>query len=310
MIGLDTNWGAVELRHLAAFRAVARSGSFWDAGELLDSSQSTISQQVAALEGHVGERLLERSRGRRGVALTEAGRLLLVHAESIMARLNAARADIEALAVGEAGQLRVGALQSVANRILPDLMRVFAETLPGVSVELLESGQVEHLLDMVEAGGLDVALVNHPVRDGPFDVVELMKDPWMLMAPRDSDLARQDGPIRLSDIAGAGLVSYYTLPPTLSSQLISRGCRVVVRSDDNNTIQRMVGAGVGIAIAPRLAVDERDPAVVVRELGWQVAPRLLVLCIHRNRYRSKAFETFVDLARRASREVERSDDSE
>lgn len=307
---METNWAAVELRHLAAFRAVAKNGSFWDAGEALDSSQSTVSQQVAALEQHVGERLLERSRGRRGVTLTEAGEVLLVHCESIMARLNAARADLEALAGGEAGHLRVGALQSVANRILPDLMRDFASALPGISVELLESGEVENLLDMVEGGDLDVALVNHPVREGPFEVLELMKDPWMLLLPKDSPLASQGAPVRLPDIAGARLVSYYSLPPTLNSQLMSRGCEVIVRSDDNNTIQRMVGAGVGIAIAPRLAVDERDPAVAVRELGWQVPPRLLVLCVHRDRYRSRAVESFMELARQASREVGTRDGSE
>src|SRR3954467_96461 len=85
-------WLGVELRHLAALQAVAREGSFGGAAVALGDSQSAVSQQIAALERIVGERLVERPGGPRPVSLTDAGKLLLGHAEGIVARLQTAPA--------------------------------------------------------------------------------------------------------------------------------------------------------------------------------------------------------------------------
>src|SRR5439155_4047 len=119
----------VELRHLAALEAVATEGTFGRAAEKLGYTQSAVSQQIATLERIVGERLVERPGGPRPVTLTEAGRILLGHAESIVARLQAAQADLAALASGEAGSLHVGTFQSVGAKILPEVMRRFRAAL-------------------------------------------------------------------------------------------------------------------------------------------------------------------------------------
>lgn len=115
----------VEVRHLAALRAVAREGSFGGAALALGYTQSAVSQQIATLERAVGERLVERPGGPRRVSLTEAGAVLLRHAERIVAGMEAAWADVRAVASGEAGEIRVGTYQSVGARILPDVMRDF-----------------------------------------------------------------------------------------------------------------------------------------------------------------------------------------
>src|SRR5213080_4624492 len=106
-------WLGIELRHLIALEAVSREGSFGRAATSLGYTQSAVSQQIATLERIVGERLLERPGGPRAVSLTEAGELLLRHAEAIVARLDAARADMASLRAGETGVLRVGTYQSV-----------------------------------------------------------------------------------------------------------------------------------------------------------------------------------------------------
>src|SRR4051795_10049645 len=103
----------IELRHLVALQAIAEHGSFGRAAKALGYTQSAISQQVAALERAVGGRVIEGPGGPKPVTLTEAGELLLRHAEAIVARLKAAQADLAAFAAGAAGPLRVGTYQSV-----------------------------------------------------------------------------------------------------------------------------------------------------------------------------------------------------
>src|SRR5205823_7005645 len=109
----------VELRHFLALEAVSREGTFGKAAGALGYTQSAVSQQIAALERIVGQRLVERPGGPKPVSLTEAGRLLLTHAEAIAARISAAQADLNALGAGEAGTLRVGVFQSGGQRTLP-----------------------------------------------------------------------------------------------------------------------------------------------------------------------------------------------
>src|SRR5438477_346630 len=115
------SWLGVEVRHLAALQALAAEHSFGRAARRLGYTQSAVSQQIATLERIVGERLVERPGGPRPVSLTEAGELLLRHAESIVARLKAAQADLHALRAGEVGTRRVGVFQSVGARVLPGL---------------------------------------------------------------------------------------------------------------------------------------------------------------------------------------------
>src|SRR5919197_6056569 len=117
-------WLGVEVRHLAALRAVAEEGTFGAAALKLGYAQSAISAQIAALERYVGRRLFDRPGGSRPVTLTRAGELLLAHAEAIMTRLSAARIDLESLADEDvAGPLRVGTFQSVASTILPLILQ-------------------------------------------------------------------------------------------------------------------------------------------------------------------------------------------
>src|SRR5258708_1943376 len=97
------NWDDLELRQLVALQTIAEAGSFWAAADRLHCSASALSQQIAPLERLVGHRLIDRSRGRRSVALTEPGRLLLRHAEAIVARLRAVHADLAAFSDGAAG---------------------------------------------------------------------------------------------------------------------------------------------------------------------------------------------------------------
>src|SRR6266699_4202275 len=99
-------WLGIDLRHLAALEAVGRTGSFGRAARELGYTQSAVSQQIAQLERIVGQRLFHRPGGPRPVEATEAGLLLLRHADASVGQIDAARADMAALAEGAAGTRR------------------------------------------------------------------------------------------------------------------------------------------------------------------------------------------------------------
>src|SRR5438105_2531906 len=185
------SWLGVELRHLAALEAVAQTGAFGRAAERLGYTQSAISQQIATLERIVGERLVERPGGPRPIALTEAGRLLLRHASSIVARLQAAQADLHALRAGEAGTIRVGTFQSAGARVMPEIMRRFTERWRHVDVTLVEIDD-DAIAAAIERGEIDVGFVLLPVGDHPLDAVELLRDPYVLVVPAGSPLADEE----------------------------------------------------------------------------------------------------------------------
>ncbi len=293
-------WLGVEIRHLAALDAIAERGSFGAAANHLGYTQSAISQQIATLEKVVGQRLVDRPGGPRKVSLTEAGELLLRHAQAIVARLAAAQADLTALADGEAGTLRIGTFQSVGSRMVPTLVRRFHDAWPRVQVRLTESHDDDDILRMVEAGELDLVFTVMPIPDGPLDAVELMRDPYLLVVRAGSPLAVRDKPPTMRELEGEPIISYRNCRATtqIEQHIGSRGREldVVFRSDDNGTVQAMVAAGMGMAIMPALALDPNDPEVVAVQPNPPFPPRIIALAWHRDRYRSAAAQAFVELS--------------
>ncbi len=295
------SWLGLELRHLIALKAIAEEGTFGRAAASLGYTQSAISQQIAMLERIVGQKLIDRPGGPKQVSLTESGELLLRHADAIAARLQAAHADLAALDAGDAGPLRIGTYQSVGARVLPRLFREFSGQWPDVEITLQESADDRDLIHLVEDGELDLTFVILPIDPGPYETVELFRDPYVLVVPAGSALASRDRAPSLRELVEHPLISNRTCRTTqrVEERLrhAGRAPHIAFRSDDNGTVQGLVAAGVGIAIVPRLTVDETDDAIRVVDLADRVPPRLIGIAWHRDRHRTRAAEAFVELAR-------------
>lgn len=290
-------WLGLDLRHLVALKAIADEGSFGRAAGKLGYTQSAVSQQIATLERIVGLRLVERPGGPRPVSLTEAGRILLRHAEAIQARLLAAKADMSALEAGDAGRLRVGTFQSVGTKIIPTLLRRFSESHPDVEIVLRESQNEAELLEMIERGELDLTFWTLPVGPGPYETLELLRDPYVLIVPAGSPLATGARTPTLKEIVLQPLIGFNrcNAMDQVESQLAAAGRapNFVFRSDNNGTVQGLVGAGVGVSVAPRLTVEPDDPSVEVIDLQGRIPPRVIGLVWHHDRHRSPAAEAFI-----------------
>ena len=301
LISPGDTFSTIELRHLRALLAVGRTRSFSRAAAQLGYAQSAVSQQIAALERAVGMTLVDRPGGPRAVSLTEAGRVLTFHAERVVNRLAVARGDLAALAAGEAGTLRVGTFQSVGARLLPDALRRFRQAWPGVRIRLVEDQRERALLDMVLAGDLDLAFALTRGIDPRFAYVDLVEDPWVLLAPPDSPLQGLE-PVPFDALSGIALVEWVTGGhlSDVHARLASLGVApdVVFRTDDNQTLQHFVSAGLGHAIVGDLVVERGNvewPTHIL-QLEPGLEPRRIGAVWARDRTRTRAAEAFVATA--------------
>ena len=119
-----------------------------------------------------------------------------------------------ALDAGDAGPLRIGTYQSVGARVLPELLREFCAGWPQVDVTLQESADDRDLIRLVEQGDLDLSFVVMPLDPGPYEVVELFRDPYVLVVPAGSPLASRDRPPSLRELLDHPLISNRTCRTT------------------------------------------------------------------------------------------------
>jgi DNA-binding transcriptional LysR family regulator len=257
-------WSGVELRHLVALDAVAREGSFRRAATRLGYVQSAISHQIAALESLTGKRLIERSRGTRPLALTPAGEILLAHADAVIARVRAAQADLAALDGNGTAALRVGATADLLARLVPSLLRVY-----GAPVTLHETPTSRSLLAALVRGELDLALAETPLPSGPLDAVPLCVDPFVVLFQAGAPLARRRRPIGCADLARLPLIGHAPSRDHVEEQLRAHGveARFVLHAETGAGVQGLVAAGLGAAVLPLIAADERRAETEVVRLA-------------------------------------------
>jgi DNA-binding transcriptional LysR family regulator len=298
----------VEVRHLMALQAVASTNSFSLAATRLGYAQSAISQQISTLERAVGHRLVERPGGPRPVSLTAAGKVLLEHAAHITSRLAAAKADLDAMAAGDAGVLRVGTFQSASARLLPPTLARFRTAWPDINIELRSDPVGVQLEGLIRSGQADLAFADTASLDGSHASVELIHDPFVLITPPDHPLAQADS-VDLAELAGVRLISTFTedVCATRTARALDRAGvepDIVFRSDDNLTTQRLVASGLAVAIVPLLTVERSIPDALVAIRGLNTTlERQIAIIWHRDRLQSRAAAAFIETAVQVSLEV-------
>jgi DNA-binding transcriptional LysR family regulator len=291
-------WPGLEIRHLVALVAVADYGGISRAAEQLGYTQSAVSQQVAALERLVGAPVFDRPGGPRPLRLTEVGEALLGHARTALGQIRAAESDVRAVVAGDQGRVRVGTVQSVGTKILPEVFRRYHELRPGVAVELEESHDPAILLGRVLEGELELTFAEEPLPTGPWATRHVLDDPFVLLAPAGSPEADRRT-VGIEEIVDLPLIGYRN-PSCLSLTIgvfdrLPQSPRFVFHSDDNGTIQGCVGAGLGFALVPLLTVDADDAATTIVPLDPAPGPRRIHVAWHADRPLGPAQQEFVDV---------------
>jgi DNA-binding transcriptional LysR family regulator len=241
-------------RRLLTFREVARQRSFSRAGEALALTQPAVSQQVSALERQLGLRLLERGPG--GPTPTEAGALLLAHADAVADRLAQADAQVAELAASERETLRIGAFPSALATVIPGAIRRLREQLPEVQVEAGEASG-EELGEMVAAGTLHAAMCFQdaelpPRRPEGTERRELGREAMLAVIATDHPLAGR-ATLGVSDLAD----ETWTAPSR--DHLIHRTCvaagfepRIAFVTRDVLAARGLVASGLAVTLMPAL----------------------------------------------------------
>ena len=286
----------MDLRQLAALVAVADTGTFSAAADVLHTVQSNVSTHIARLERELGATLVDRAAGR----LTEEGDVVVSRARRIQAELDALTADVAALRHDISGTTKLGVIGTTARWLVPSLLTAMTERHPQVQVTVLE-GNTTALGPQLIGGQLDVALLNLPVQDPDIVTELLFEEDLVLVAPLDHPLA-EAAKLTFADVVEHELL----VPPRgvsirieLDRAAAQLGTQLKTRAevDGLRLIASLVFEGFGIAVLPSSAVPQvlrdtvrtvpvsglarRQVALARRRRGLPSAPtRALIEVLH------------------------------
>jgi DNA-binding transcriptional LysR family regulator len=261
----------VNLTRLRMLSEVAGRGSFRAAATALDYSPSAISQQIALLEREAGLPLVER--GPRGAVLTDAGVVLVRHAQVALQELTRARHALDALAGNGTARLRVAAFPTATATIVAHAVR----SLEAVTVQAVDAEPVEARA-LLAAGEVDVAVVYEFSPGGPGELIG--EDPMLLCLPASHPLAGRSPEIDIVDLAGEEWVGGDGCPSVPSLVELCRAAGFTpafspLQTHDYGAMQGLIATHGMVGLIPRLALAAPRPDVVIRRLRPTPRPRTL-----------------------------------
>jgi len=260
----------MDLRQLRYFVAVAERGGFGAAASALNVAQSALSRHIKLLEHELGGALLER--GARGVAVTEAGKVLLTRGRWLLGAIDDIKAEVLTENREPGGTVRLGAPSSLADNFYAPLARLFARRFPRVRLELSD-GLTEEMTDRLLKGELDLAVVTAPQPNDHLDYETLVVEQVFLIGPpRDPLLSR--GSLTRKDFRQLPAA---VLP--LSRSAFPSGVRSSLRVESMTPLKQMVASGLGYGLLPFSGIHQEvaDGTLSAARLPWMSADRVLAL---------------------------------
>jgi DNA-binding transcriptional LysR family regulator len=292
---------------LETFCQVARHGSISGAARQLAYTQSAVSRQVATLETRLGARLFDRRAG--GVQLTEHGRCLLTHAESLLERLDVARRDLEALDRLEGGRLRIGAFPTANASLIPRTMAAFAAAWPNVSLSLAE-GITLRQLALLESDDADLAVVSafpdQSLDRKRFNLVPLLDDTMLVAVPLSHRLASRRRRVRLAELEGEPWIGG---EPADNDDRVLGPARLTTTPQTDFPVREwtaklgLVAAGLGVTLVPTLAAEAARADIALVPLQPSDVPsRRVYAATLRGVTPAPATEAFIDALRESAKQ--------
>ena len=293
---------------LRILREVAARGTITAAAEALYLTPPAVSHQLATLEREVGVPLLERTA--RSIRLTDAGKRLVVHAETILAECESALADVAAFSEEVSGTVRVSVFQTAAQSIALPAFVALTARYPALELLARELEPVRSL-PALRAGQLDIALSHEwdfvPMpKDPSIDRYDLLDEPIVALLPRGHALA--EAPVHLRDLAHERWC--VAQESATSRQAVERVAQaagfephVILESNYFRAIGSAVEAGLGVGIAP-LMTDLRGLDIAIQPLVEPKMSRRIFAAVRAGSGEAPATKAVLDAFADAARAFE------
>jgi LysR family nitrogen assimilation transcriptional regulator len=275
----------MDIRRLKSFIVIVDSGSITRAADILHLAQPALSQQLAALEDHFGQKLLIRSQ--QGVTMTDAGQAVYRHAQIILRQMEQAQSDVTTAGKSLAGRVSVGLVPfSSAATLSVELLSETRKRHPGILLHLTESvGQTYS--QMIMNGRLEMALIHGvgPIKGVRFE--PLLKEEFFVVAHPDFEIEASDAPVPVTALDGLP----FLMPPAYNfvrravDTAFSRSkveLKVVAEVEIVRTLSRSVDRGLGATIMPKAIADRLIAESSEKLICRLVSPRIeetLSLCV-------------------------------
>jgi DNA-binding transcriptional LysR family regulator len=286
---------AVTLTQLEILVALAETGGFTATAARLGVTQSAVSHAVGALERTLGVVLVDRRVS--PPALTDVGRRLLPHARGALAYAAALGQEAEAAKGLASGTLRIGSFGATSSlKLLPELLAEFARRYPRIEV-LIDEAADEVVAQWLTERRVELGFVTLP--DDRFHTIALAEDEYVAVLPAKHPLAAS-ATVAMASLEGVPFIMMQEGAHRSIEPLLERAGtrpRVRYRFSQVISILGIVQQGLGVSIAPRLALPDQYPGVVYRPLDPQ-APRRVALAMRDVAELTPVARVFVELAER------------
>ncbi|MGP0586094.1 LysR family transcriptional regulator [Paenibacillus timonensis] len=292
----------MELRQLQYTLQIAEEKNFSRAADKLHIAQPSLSQQLSKLEQELGVKLFQRNTST--VELTYAGASFITHAQKIMDAVAELRQEMDDISQLRAGRVVVGSMPITGSHLLPYVLPAFKENYPNIQITLREDTSL-NLEKLTAGGGTDLSLLSLPLQEPTLSYVPIGEEIIDLAVPPDHPLTRipgvQEQGVELTQLQNEPFIvlkkgqGFRKLTVDLC-----RGAgfepNVVFESNNIETVQSLVAAGMGITLVPRfIARAKRSELIpVYLPLAAPAPSRTLVIAYRKGRYLSKAAEAFIE----------------
>lgn len=248
----------MEMTQLRTFRAVAETLNFTRAAERLHLTQSAVSHQIKALEEELGEPLFIRAK--RGVKLSQAGKIALEYVERILDDTEALRERISGRERSPVGRVRVAAATQAFVYLFAPLFESFMDSHPGIDLAFRTTVSTEHTVADILNGAADVGFASLAVYSPNLQVTKLFEDELVLVVSSDHKLAKKRS-ATVEEIQKDKLILFErgaSIRRATDQFFDQLGVRpdLALESNDTFFIKRMVERGVGVSLLPAWAVRD------------------------------------------------------
>ena len=290
----------MNLQSLKVFRIAAWKQSLSAAAEEMLYAPSTVTMHIRQLEAEWGVKLFEKDG--RGVKLTQDGWTLLAKVESILDQVSQLERNVNELEQGEAGHMRIGAIEPVGSWRIAPLLAEFTRNRPLLQINL-ETGSLYSIGDRVEAGHLDLGIMQTPLPNCPLPFEPLYVERFQLLIREDHPLACQDS-VKVHQLREERLVFTETIasyPTATENDLTYYRGNNPYAGIELNSIQAaitFVQEGIGIAILPEICVTPPPAKTVLRPIA-DANFEMTIGLLHRkmDTPRQKILGQFIDVLR-------------